>query len=129
MPDEVEVRRESPSAAISTEAVQLLREYTGRGPTKAKTLIHDDLVVLTVADTMLKAEKTLIADGKTDLVMNLRQQFQRTMRDDLCAIVERHVDRKVIAFMSDNHVDPDMAVEVFILEPATDGSSSASAAA
>jgi hypothetical protein len=27
------------------------------------------------------------------------------------------VERKVIAFMSENHVDPDMAAEVFVLEP------------
>jgi hypothetical protein len=25
--------------------------------------------------------------------------------------------RKVIGFMSDNHIDPDLAVEVFVLEP------------
>jgi hypothetical protein len=39
------------------------------------------------------------------------------MRDDLIAIVERQLDRKVIAFMSQNHIDPDLAVEVFVLEP------------
>jgi uncharacterized protein YbcI len=25
--------------------------------------------------------------------------------------------RKVVGFMSDNHIDPDLAVEVFVLEP------------
>jgi hypothetical protein len=39
------------------------------------------------------------------------------MRDDLVALVERETERKVIGFMSDNHIDPDMAVEVFVLEP------------
>lgn len=43
------------------------------------------------------------------------------MRDDLVAIVERQLDRKVIAFMSQNHIDPDLAVEVFVLEPAESG--------
>jgi hypothetical protein len=33
-------------------------------------------------------------------------------------IVERQLHRKVIAFMSQNHIDPDLAVEVFVLEPA-----------
>ena len=28
------------------------------------------------------------------------------------------VNRKVIAFMSQNHIDPDLAIEVFVLEPA-----------
>jgi hypothetical protein len=40
------------------------------------------------------------------------------MRDDLVAVVERQLERKVIAFMSQNHVDPDLAVEVCVLEPA-----------
>ena len=39
------------------------------------------------------------------------------MRDDLVKVVEDALDRKVIAFMSTNHIDPDMAVEVFVLEP------------
>jgi len=39
------------------------------------------------------------------------------MRADLIEIVERHLGRKVIAFMSQNHIDPDLAVEVFVLEP------------
>jgi hypothetical protein len=31
--------------------------------------------------------------------------------------VEALTGRKVIAFMSDNHVEPDMAVEIFVVEP------------
>jgi hypothetical protein len=40
------------------------------------------------------------------------------MRDDLVKVVEDALDRKVVAFMSANHIDPDMGVEVFVLEPA-----------
>jgi hypothetical protein len=29
------------------------------------------------------------------------------MRDDLVGLVETELGRKVIAFMSDNHIDPD----------------------
>ena len=39
------------------------------------------------------------------------------MREDLIAVVERQLDRKVLAFMSQNHIDPDLAVEVFVLQP------------
>jgi hypothetical protein len=35
------------------------------------------------------------------------------MRDDPVEIVERELDRKVIAFMSQKHINPDRAVEVF----------------
>jgi uncharacterized protein YbcI len=110
----------SPAAEISTTVVRLMAEYTGRGPTKAKTAISRDVVTVLLEDTMTKGERSLARDGKADLVLQLRQQFQRTMREDLVAGVEMILERKVIAFMSDNHIDPDMAVEVFVLEPPND---------
>ena len=51
-------------------------------------------------------------------MLQLRYDFQLAMRDDLTALVERQLKRKVIAFMSQNHIDPDLAVEIFVLEPA-----------
>ena len=102
---------------ISTATVQLLHEYTGRGPTKAKTLITDDVVTVMLADTLTKGERKLVDKGHSDRVLQLRHDYQLTMRDDLIALVERQLDRKVIAFMSQNHIDPDLAVEVFVLQP------------
>ena len=102
---------------ISTSAVQLLHEYTGRGPTKAKTEINDDLVTIVVANTLTKGERKLVENGKADRVLQLRHEYQLTMRDDLVAIVERQTGRTVAAFMSQNHIDPDLAVETFVLEP------------
>jgi uncharacterized protein YbcI len=106
---------------ISTAAVQLLHEYTGRGPTKAKTLINGDVVTILLADTLTKGERTLVDNGRSDRVLELRHEYQLTMRDDLIAVVERQLERKVIAFMSQNHIDPDLAVEVFVLEPNASG--------
>jgi uncharacterized protein YbcI len=102
---------------ISTATVQLLHEYTGRGPTKAKTLINDDVVTVLLADTLTKGEQTLVDSGRSERVIQLRQDYQFAMRGDLVAIVERQLERKVIAFMSQNHIDPDLAVETFVLEP------------
>jgi uncharacterized protein YbcI len=107
-----------PSSMISTSAVQLLHEYTGRGPTKAKTLINDDVVTVLLEDTLTQGERRLVDTGHSDRVLELRHDYQRIMRDDLVGIVERQLHRKVIAFMSQNHIDPDLAVEVFVLEPA-----------
>jgi uncharacterized protein YbcI len=59
-------------AMISTAAVQLLREYTGRGPTKAKTAINGDIVTLLLADTLTKGERTLAENGHADRVLGLR---------------------------------------------------------
>jgi uncharacterized protein YbcI len=109
-------QQEGPGPMISTATVQLLHEYTGRGPTKAKTLINDDVVTVLLADTLTKGERKLVDSGRSDRVLQLRHDYQLTMRDDLVGIVERQLDRKVIAFMSQNHIDPDLAVEVFVLE-------------
>jgi uncharacterized protein YbcI len=106
----------SPAAMISTSSVQLLHEFTGRGPTKAKTLINEDLVTVILADTLTKGEQKLVDEGLHDRVIQLRHDFQMVMREDLVDIVERNLDRKVVAFMSQNHIDPDLAVEVFVLD-------------
>jgi uncharacterized protein YbcI len=115
----MEQQREArgPGAMISTAAVQLLHEYTGRGPTKAKTMINDNVVAVLLADTLTKGERKLVENGHADRVLELRHDYQRVMRDDLVALVETQLDRKVIAFMSQNHIDPDLGVELFVLEP------------
>src|SRR3954466_5828670 len=108
---------EAPAAEISTEAVGVLREYTGRGPTRARTMISEDVVTVLLADTLTKGERRLAENGHAERILELRHDFQQVMREDLIAVVERHLGRKVIAFMSQNHIDPDFAVEVFVLEP------------
>jgi uncharacterized protein YbcI len=109
---------QSPSAKIATSVVQVMHAYTGRGPTKAKTTIHEDLVTVLLADTLTNGERTLVESGRANRVIRLRHDYQLVMRNDLVGIVETELDRKVIAFMSQNHIDPDLAVEVFVLEPA-----------
>jgi uncharacterized protein YbcI len=105
------------SAAISNAMVRIQREYLGRGPTKARALIRDNVIVVLMQDTLTKAERKLVADGKQDDVLRIRQSFQRTMRADIVAAVEELTGGKVLAFMSDTHIDPDLACEVLVLEP------------
>ena len=109
------------SSQISETAVQLLREYTGRGPTKAKTTISTESVLVVLGDTLTRGERQLVATGKADRVLTLRHDFQLVMRDELVGAVEAATGREVIAFLSQNHIDPDLAVEVFILQPEGDG--------
>jgi uncharacterized protein YbcI len=109
---------QSISAAISNAVVRIMAEYTGRGPTKARTSIRDDVVLVLMQDTLTKGERSLLAAGQADFVLDTRHRFQRTMRDDLVAAVETLLQRTVIAFMSTNHMDPDMAAEIFVLQPA-----------
>ena len=109
---------QSPAAKIATSVVQVMHEYTGRGPTKAKTTINENMVTVLLADTLTNGERSLVELGRANRVIQLRHDYQLVMRDDLVEIVERELDRKVTAFMSQNHIDPDLAVEVFVLEPA-----------
>ena len=109
--------RGTTAAAISNGAVRLLHDFTGRGPTKARTTITGDSVMVLLGDTLTKGEKTLADKGDGDVVLQMRHRFQLAMRERLIAIVETQTERKVMAFMSANHIDPDMAVEVFVLEP------------
>jgi uncharacterized protein YbcI len=107
------------SAAVSNAVVQCTREYTGRGPTKARTLIGDDMIVTRLEDTLTKGERSLADSGKGDMVIDIRRCFQTTMREALVSRIEELTGRKVIAFMSDSHIEPDMGVEIFILEPSS----------
>lgn len=109
----------------------MFSEYTGRGPTRARTYVQDDLISVVVQDTLTKGERTLVGDGKAEIVLRMRREFQDTMRGDLVAGVEELTGREVIAFFSANHIDPDAALETFLLAPRTvgDGTSNALEAA
>src|SRR5207244_4459552 len=102
---------------ISQAMVALFKESTGRGPTRARTYVENDLVVTVLYDTMTKAERTLMDDHKEDVVRDLRRIFQGTFRKSAIEIVERLTGQKVLAFLSDHAVDPDYAIEAFVLEP------------
>jgi uncharacterized protein YbcI len=110
-------RGDSPSREISRAMVAVFKEYVGRGPTVAKTYIHDDLVVCVLHDTMTRAEQTLAAQGKAEEVQQLRRSFQPLFREHASREIERIIGRPVIAFLSDHAVDPDWAVEAFVLQP------------
>lgn len=103
------------SAAISDAVVGLLHDYTGRGPTHARTTISPDAIIVTLRNSLTKAERTLVARGQGLEVLSMRRAFQATMRDELVAAVERLTGRKVEAFLSDNLPDPDVAVEIFLM--------------
>jgi uncharacterized protein YbcI len=65
---------------------------------------------------MTKAERSLAQAGKDAEVLRLRRSFQETMSSDLIAAVERLTRAGVQAFMSANHIEPDTAAEIFLLD-------------
>ena len=104
------------SAALSNAIVALFAEYTGRGATQSRTYVHENLIVCVLHDSMTKGERSLVRDGKEEAVLAIRRTYQESMRTELIEIVERLTGRKVSAFMSSNHVNPDVAIESFVLE-------------
>ena len=69
-------------------------------------------------DVMTPAEKTLASSARGDAVIQMRHLFQDTMEADYTNAVERLTGLKVIAFISGNNIDPDMAAELFVLDAA-----------
>lgn len=110
-------QRPSQGQTISNGTVRVLREYNGRGPTKARTYVSGDLVSVVLQDTLTRGEQNLVDGGGIDRVLDLRFEYQKMMRNDLVKLVEETMQRKVIAFMSANHAEPDMAIESFVLAP------------
>ena len=104
-------------AQISTRLVQLHSRYYGKGPTKAKTHMVDDAVVCVLRGGFTTVERTLLDTGEVESVYQMRRSFQQAMEENFRLIVEQATGRNVSAYMSSIHVDPDLAVELFVLEP------------
>ena len=109
------------TSAISDAMSSLLSRYTGRGATKSWTTFGRDLIVCVMEDSLTKGEQSLVQFGRTEVVMNIRSAFQEGMAQQAISIVEELSGRRVTAFMSNNHIDPDLAVEIFVLERTSDG--------
>ena len=103
--------------AISNAIVHLHREHKGRGATTARTIMQRNFVVTFLNDIYTQGERTLIDGGERDQVLQTRLAFQRVMKDKFVAAVEEATGRKVIAFLSQVHFDPDLSAEIFVLEP------------
>jgi uncharacterized protein YbcI len=102
--------------AVSNALVGFLRDYTGRGPTKAKTTIRDNVVLVMLEQTLTKGEQSLVARGRGERVLALRQEYQDAMREESTAKIAELTGREVIAMMSANHIDPDLGAEIYVLD-------------
>jgi uncharacterized protein YbcI len=107
-------------AEITNGIVRLFSEYYGRGPTRAKSFLLDDVYVVTVLrDTLTTVERTLAETGHGDQVRSVRLTFQEAMADSFKAVVEEGLRRRVVSYHSQLLIDADMGFELFVLdEPA-----------
>src|SRR3954467_13011513 len=102
-------------ALIAHEIVRLQSEYCGKGPTKAKTYIVDDLVVVVLEESFTRAEKTLVDRGEREAIQQIRRRFQQQMADEFIGVVEQATGRKVRTFLSETNLEHDVSVETFLL--------------
>ena len=102
-------------ATISNEIVRLQAEYYGKGPTRAKTYIVEDLVVVVLEESFTRAEKTLAQRGEREAIEHIRRRFQQQMAEEFSSVVEQATGRKVRVFLSETNIDQDVSVETFLL--------------
>src|SRR4051812_12540600 len=105
------------AAAVSNAILKIHSEHYGRGASRARTVMGADYVICFLEDIYTPVERTLIDAGRFEAVRATRDAFQDTMQQRFTSEVEQLVGRTVVGFLSQVHVDPDLAVETFILEP------------
>src|SRR3954451_2260009 len=100
---------------IASGFVSLHSKYYGRGPTKAKVHADGDVVVVVLEETFTPAEQTLIDQGQSGGIQEIRREFQMVMADQFKALVEQASGREVRSFISETDLENDIAVEIFLL--------------
>ena len=121
MDDVTGTTRRDAAATVSRELVSLHKQFYGKGPVRAKTFLVDDTVLCVLEGGFTVVERTLIEVGRAPAVHEIRTSFQAAMREQFTHVVEAALNRRVRAYMSQVHTDPDIAIELFLLEPAGSG--------
>lgn len=109
-------------SVISTRFVKLLRQHYGRGPIKAKSYALDDIIVVVLRGAgFTPLEKTMMDSGHPTRVVAMREEFQQMMARRYTEAIEELTGRKVQAFLSQAHIDPDITLEVFFIDRPLEG--------
>src|SRR4051812_10320457 len=108
-------------SSISTEMVRIYKEQFGRGPTKSWShFAGPDTIVCLLEHTFTPVERTLREMGEHQRLREMRTFFQYASEQQFVGSVERLSGRRVRAFISGIDTHPDVACEVFVLEPEVD---------
>ncbi len=115
-PSEGQGHGQSLLSKISNEIVAAQKHFYGKGPTKAKSYMVDDLLFVVMRGGLLPAEETLIESDKEDVVRSFRQAFENEMTERLTDKIEDLTGRKVVSYQSQVLFDPDIVVEIFVFD-------------
>jgi uncharacterized protein YbcI len=113
------------NAEIARAVVQIYRVALGRGPTRARSMFRGDVVLVILEDVLTPAERSLISDGRAEAALAMRRSLHSVMLPDLARAVAEATGCAVRAVLGDTNDDPDVAVEVFVLDRSVDPSRSA----
>jgi uncharacterized protein YbcI len=104
-------------AEVTNAIVRLHRQHYGKGPTRSKSYLLDDVLICVMQDVLTVGEHTLVEAGEPAKVRDTRLAFADAMRDRFAEEVERIVGRRVLGFTSQVLVTRDVVIEMFVLEP------------
>lgn len=107
-------------AAVASTMVGLMKQFYGKGPTKAKTYIADEYLFIVMDGGLTRNEETLLAAGEEPLVRQVRLRFQEAVRETVCSTIEELVGRRVVTYHSQIVFDPPRTFEIFVLESPLD---------
>ena len=102
-------------AEVTNAVVGLHSTHYGKGPTRSKSFLLDDVLVCVMRDVFTTVERTLVEAGEHDRVRETRLVFQDAMKDVFRQAIEEITGREVIGVTSQVLVEEDVAIEVFAL--------------
>jgi uncharacterized protein YbcI len=105
------------NAALANELGKLVADFTGRGATRSRALVHQDMVVCVLEDGATRAERNLVAAGRSELVRQMRSALHEAMRVQLIEAVERLTGRTVRTFIPGVSENGEASITAFMLEP------------
>ena len=107
---------EALTAVISREITVLVKTLMGRGPTKTRTYIHRDSVLVLMREAHTPSEGALAGGGRQRAVAQTRVDISEDARRKFIEVIEKHTGKKVLGFMSGSHQDPSLLAHVYVLE-------------
>ena len=105
---------------ISAEIASIHYQSYGQPVESIQTHILDDVVVCVLDVALLPHERTLLEhDRGIESIREVRKQFQQAIGATFAASVEHMTGRRVVAFLSETHIEPSFSVEFFRLAPSS----------
>lgn len=109
------LRGEELLTAVTAAMIALHERYHHRAPVSAKSqMLGDDLLACVLGGVYTEVEKTMIELQRGPVVQETRSAFQAAMQQRFIDEVERLSGREILAFISNQHVGPDVEVELFM---------------